>query len=127
MFNHDTSRLNNFKPQGREGRGGEGKEALTLWRLYLLIYLFISFYFFFLMDHGKISDRINRASGEFSPLNENPERSNGWMDVAYFFREKKTIGVTLLRSCAKKHGVAKRLRDNLNLKLKGIRGDHRRA
>lgn len=96
MFNHDTSRLNNFKPQGREGRGGEGKEALTLWRLYLLIYLFISFFF---MNHGKISDRINRASGEFSPLNENLERSNGWMDVAYFFREKKTIGVTAW-SCA---------------------------
>lgn len=99
MFNHDTSRLNNFKPQGREGRGGEGKEALTLWRLYLLIYLFISFFF---MNHGKISDRINRGSGEFSPLNENPERSNGWMDVAYFFREKKTIGVTLRASFVRK-------------------------
>lgn len=41
------------------------------------------------MDHGKISDRINRASGEFSPLNENPERSNGWMDGCRLFFSRK--------------------------------------
>lgn len=53
---------------------------------------------------------------------------DGWMSLI-FFEKRKRSGLLLgrvLHSCAKKHGV-KRLRDNLNLKLKGIRGDHCRA
>lgn len=52
---------------------------------------------------------------------------DGWMSLIFFEKRKRSGLHCVLRSCAKKHGVAKRLRDNLNLKLKGIRGDHRRA
>lgn len=73
MFNHDTSRLNNFKPRGGRGEGA-GKEALTLWRL--SSYFFFFFTFFFLTDHGKISNRSDK-SGEFSLLNEGEDPEVG--------------------------------------------------
>lgn len=48
------------------------------------------------------------------------------MSLIFSRKENETRWGYVLRSCAsfgtKKHG-AKRLRDNLNLKLKGIRGD----
>lgn len=51
---------------------------------------------------------------------------DGWMSLIFSRKENETRWGYVLRSCAsfgtKKHG-AKRLRDNLNLKLKGIRGD----
>lgn len=51
---------------------------------------------------------------------------DGWASLIFSRKENETRWGHCARSCAsfgtKKHRV-KRLRDNLNLKLKGIRGD----